>query len=260
LDSLALKLIATPALIGAASLAGRRWGPAVSGSLVGLPLTSGPIVFFLALDHGLGFAAGTATGTLAGTVSEAAFCLSYAWLALRSAWPVALSASALVFGATTFGLQSVTLALLPLSGAVLVGLVATLRLMPRTAGRTAAVDVTPASWDIPARMIVATAFVLLLTGLATRLGPHLTGLLSPFPLYAAVLAAFAQHWQGPLAALQLLRGVLLGLFAFVGFFIVIALELRHDGLVLSFAAATAVALALQSASLWMLRRRRAAPG
>jgi hypothetical protein len=36
MDTLALKLVLTPTLIGAASLAGRRWGPAVSGWLVGL--------------------------------------------------------------------------------------------------------------------------------------------------------------------------------------------------------------------------------
>lgn len=37
LDSLLLRIVVTPALIGAASLAGRRWGQAVSGWLVGLP-------------------------------------------------------------------------------------------------------------------------------------------------------------------------------------------------------------------------------
>jgi hypothetical protein len=57
MDGLALKLVLTPALIGAVSLAGRRWGPGVSGWLVGFPLTSGSVAFFLSLDHGLAFAA-----------------------------------------------------------------------------------------------------------------------------------------------------------------------------------------------------------
>ncbi len=70
MDSLILKLVLTPVLIGAASLAGRRWGPAVSGWLVGLPLTSGPITFFLALSHGATFAAAAAVGTLTGTLTE----------------------------------------------------------------------------------------------------------------------------------------------------------------------------------------------
>jgi hypothetical protein len=58
---LALKLLVTPALIGAASLAGRRWGPAVG---------AGFTVFFLALAvlleaAGIGWAfAGATAGML----------------------------------------------------------------------------------------------------------------------------------------------------------------------------------------------------
>ncbi len=52
-----LKLLLVPTFIGIVSLAGRRWGPTVSGWLVGLPLTSGPVAFFLALEQGNVFAA-----------------------------------------------------------------------------------------------------------------------------------------------------------------------------------------------------------
>src|SRR4029453_17240063 len=61
-EGLALKLVLTPALIGAVSLAGRRWGPGVSGWLVGVPPPSGPVAFFSALDHGGGVAAAGARG------------------------------------------------------------------------------------------------------------------------------------------------------------------------------------------------------
>ena len=44
---LLFKLLLTPVIIGLVSLAGRRWGPAVSGWLVGLPLTSAPVVLFM---------------------------------------------------------------------------------------------------------------------------------------------------------------------------------------------------------------------
>jgi len=47
MDSLVFKIVTSPLLIQVASLAGRRWGPAVGGWFVGLPLTSGPIAFFL---------------------------------------------------------------------------------------------------------------------------------------------------------------------------------------------------------------------
>jgi hypothetical protein len=52
MDILVLKLILAPVIIGSASLAGRKWGPVVSGWIVGMPLTSGPVIFFVALSHG----------------------------------------------------------------------------------------------------------------------------------------------------------------------------------------------------------------
>src|SRR5579864_7112040 len=67
-----LKLVLTPTLIGAASLAGRRWGAFIGGWLIALPLTSGPVTFFLALDQGPGFAAGVAAGSLLGVMAIAA--------------------------------------------------------------------------------------------------------------------------------------------------------------------------------------------
>src|SRR5918992_6278593 len=91
-ESLILKLVVTPALIGAASLAGRRWGAAVGGWLVGIPFTSGPIAFFLALDHGASFAASASVGMLVGTISQALFCLAYAWTSTRLRWPASLGA------------------------------------------------------------------------------------------------------------------------------------------------------------------------
>ena len=128
-DTLILKLVLTPVLIGAASLAGRRWGQAVGGWLVGLPLTSGPVAFFLALDHGIGFAAAVAFGSLAGALAEAAFCLAYGWSARRG-WLVALAAASAAFTAVAAGLQRLALPLLALGVIVFAVLALALRLMP----------------------------------------------------------------------------------------------------------------------------------
>jgi hypothetical protein len=76
-----LKLILAPVIIGSASLAGRKWGPAVSGWIIGLPLTSGPVVFFLALSHDAAFAASAALGVISGGISLVAYALAYVWIA-----------------------------------------------------------------------------------------------------------------------------------------------------------------------------------
>jgi hypothetical protein len=83
---------------------------------------------------------------------------------------------------------------------------------------------------------------------------RLAGLVSPFLLYAAILAIFAHRLAGPGAAAGVLRGLLLGLFSFAGFFLVLAALLVPAGITIAFAGATAVALAVQGGSLWALRR------
>jgi hypothetical protein len=246
----------TPVLIAGASLAGRRWGPGVSGWLVGLPLTSAPVAFFLALSQGAGFAAGAALGTLAGTMSQAAFCVVYAALAFRAGWPVTTVASALAFVASTAALQHLRIPLVPLFATVVLSLVLALLLMTAATERPSPVTGPHPRWDLPARMVLATTFVLILTGAAPALGPRLTGLLSPFPIYGAVLAIFAHREHGAAAAASLLRGLVLGLFGFAAFFVVLATLLERTGLALAFSAALAAALALQAVSLLALRRRR----
>src|SRR6266545_2986584 len=100
MDVLVLKLVAAPLLIGTASLAGRRWGETISGWFIGLPLTSGPICLFLAVEQGTGFAATAARGCLAGAAAEAGFCLAYAIAARQGGnWPWAIGAGTIAFAA-----------------------------------------------------------------------------------------------------------------------------------------------------------------
>ncbi len=131
---LLLKLVLTPALIAVASLAGRRWGHAVSGWLVGLPLTSGPVAFFLAIERGPSFAADAALGSLAGAIAEAAFCLAYAFVAPRMAWPAALAAASVAFTVVAGALQQPPLSLGPIALAAFVSLALTLFVMPNARG------------------------------------------------------------------------------------------------------------------------------
>jgi hypothetical protein len=251
-DGLTLKLVLTPTLIGAVSMAGRRWGPGVSGWLVGFPLTSGPIAFFLALDHGLAFAAAAAVGSMTGAAAQAVFCVIYGRLARGRHWMAALVGGSLGFAGATVLLQLTTLGFVPLLALVVTTLAAALCLMPRDSSH--ARPAAPPSWDIPARLVVTTAIVLTLTGLAAALGPSLTGLLATYPLYGAILAGFAHHLDGPGPAIRVLRGLLLGLFAFAGFFFVLALSLERAGIAQAFAAAIATALVLQAGALWVMRR------
>jgi uncharacterized membrane protein (GlpM family) len=256
-ESLILKLVVTPALIGAASLAGRRWGAAVGGWLVGIPFTSGPIALFLALDHGVSFAASASVGMLLGMISQAIFCLAYSWSASRGVpWLASFGSGCVGFAASTVVLHLLSVPLMPASLATLLALAVVLLLVPRTPDKSDESEspaTSPPRWDIPARMVVATVFVLLLTAVAPVLGPYLSGLLSPFPLFGAVLVVFVHRSEGATSAMKLLRGLLFGLFAAGGFFVALSALIEPLGIGLGFAAATATALVAQGLTLRLLR-------
>ena len=161
-------------------------------------------------------------------------------------------AGSLTFALATIAFQQVRLSAWPAYGAVIASLVIGILFMRRREGPASARAVAP-DWDLPVRMVLATGLVLLLTGIAPRIGAHLSGLLSPFPIYAGVLAIFAHRQDGGAAANKVLRGLLLGLFAFASFFLVLALGLDRLGIGLSFALATLLALSVQGATLVTVR-------
>jgi len=238
-------------LIAIATLAGRRWGDRLSGWLVGLPLTSAPVVFFLAIDQGNGFATRAALAVLLGTISQTAFAVAYGWAAARSGWATSTLAGCAAFALATVGFQRVSLPALPAFALITASLILASFLMPRS--RPAAGRTVPSAWDLSLRIVVATALVVMLTGIAPAIGAHLTGLLSPFPVYAGVLAIFAQRHSGGDAANNVLKGLLLGLFAFGAFFFVLAVGLNRFGSGLAFLLATATALLIQGLTLRAVR-------
>jgi hypothetical protein len=251
-QNVAVKVVVTPLLIGGASLAGRRWGHRIGGWLVGLPLTSGPVAFFLATDHGTGFAGQAAIGMLAGTISQVAFALAYHATAHRGRL-VPFVAGATGFAASTVGLSYLHWPALPTFALVAAALAADYALTrpDRRPVETTVPTARPPRWDIPIRMVMATAVVLAVTALAPIIGAHLAGLLSPFPVFGAVLAVFTHHTHGPAAATAVLDGLITGLAAPAVFFLALALALPPLGLV-AFAVATVAALLTQAATMFAI--------
>lgn len=107
------------------------------------------------------------------------------------------------------------------------------------------------------RMAIAALLVAAVTAAAGAVGPRMSGLLTPFPVAATILAASTHRAEGSEAAGQLLRGLLAGLFSFALFFLIAGLALTRWGMMSAFIAATAGALALH-AVLWTYHGRRAA--
>ena len=243
----ALKLVLTPLLIAAATLAGRRWGPGVSGWFIGLPLTSAPISLVLTLQNGTSFAAASAVGVLGGQAAMCVFCLLYALCARTMGWIISAILSVSAFFGTVLLWKVASLPLWPTFGIVVIVIAGIAMIMPREP----TTEESPASpaWDLPARMVIAAGFVFGLTSAAGALGAQVSGLLSPFPVFGLILAAFAHRGQGAAAAARLLRGVVIGSFGFAAFFLVVALLVERLPVGLTYLLAAAAAVTVNGLSL-----------
>jgi hypothetical protein len=251
-----VKLLLSPALVGGAWLAGRRWGPRVAGLLVALPIVAGPILFFYAVEQGPGFAASAARSTLLGLVPLTCFCLVHAVMARaairlprRLAAPLSLVVGWCAFLALAASLRPLHLPrwAYPIVGAA--ALSAGVALLP-----TVPHDGQPPLRHHPAlelalRMGAAALLVTALTGLATTLGATWSGLLTPFPVASSVVVISAHLADGPGSLPETLRGFLLGLFGFVVFLMVLAYGLAPLGVAGAFEIGIGASLAVSSGPL-----------
>jgi hypothetical protein len=265
IDTTILKLLVVPPFIAGVSLAGRRWGPTIGGWLIGLPVNAGVIVFFIALEEGNAFASRTAQASLLGTVSVALFCLAYARVSpLVRRWYWAMAVSWLVFFVCTYALEGVYLSVVlgfPLvTLSLLVVRVLTLRVKVeiRAEVREKASRTVFPRCDIPLRIITATALVISITEAASQLGPQLSGLLAPFPVYTTIMTGFTHHLEGEASAVKLLRGLVVGLFSFATFFLVLGTTIEPFGIGASFGMALMVCLAVHFCTLRLMTRSLAA--
>jgi hypothetical protein len=229
----------------------------VSGWLIGLPFTSGPVAFFLALEQGSAFADKASEAIMLGIISVFAFCLVYSWCAMRLSWLPSTLAGFISFFTSTFLLEMTTLPLTVGFALALLILVTFLFLMPHVGSDRLSLGCM--RWELPARMASATALVFVVTGLAQLLGPQLTGLLTPFPIYATTLAVFTHRSQGGEEAVKLLRGVIVGSVTFILFFLILSLTIVAWGIAASFLTAVGASFLTHATSLQLLRFRGRTP-
>jgi len=246
-----LKLVLVPVFIGIVSLAGRHWGPTVGGWLVGLPLTSGPVAFFLALEQGDIFTAAASQAMMIGIISVSVFSLAYTSMARRAFWLPSVLIAYCAWAACTFLLDNVNIPPLIGPALVLACIACTFLLIPNPA--PSHTPRSPPKWEIPARMFSATVLVFLITAIAQLLGPKLTGLLTPIPLYATVLAVFTHRFEAAENAVRLLRGVVAGSVTATIFLLIISLTIITWGVGFAFLLAIAASLATHAVIFQFLR-------
>ena len=140
-------------------------------------------------------------------------------------------------------------------------LVATILIAARLAPHYPAVwpALTPPHWDLPGRILTATGLVVLLTTIADALGAQLSGLISPFPAFSVIFAAFTHAQLGAQSASNLLRGVIVGSGGYASFFVTVGALLPFWGIAFTYLVASAAAIAIGAAIYFLTRKTARAP-
>lgn len=255
---LALELTLAPCLILLSSLAQQRWGQRVSGLIVGLPLTSLPLLFLLSLAHGAHFAAAAATSSLEASCAQALLIWVYAAVARRGGVLAGLASSGAAFAAGVAILDHSPRwpALLGLGVGVASYVVVLIwwpsvrgsarRATPRPLGETAQAGGLRLRYRLVIRMAIAAMFAAVLTGASGILGSHLSGLVSAFPVITFVMGGLTHKEEGSQPAVEFLYGVTKGSFAVVTSLFALAVLLPSGNLPVAFSLATLTAVATQA--------------
>lgn len=232
MNILLIKVTLMPCVIGLVTLVSRRWGHQAGGLLASLPWIAGPILLFLMLERGKLFGIQAIPGILTGIASLVGFCYGYARLAPYFSGIQTLLISYGFFVGIALLFTAANLSLLPSYALVMSSVLLTLRYFPKPDMSSTVIRRLP--YDLPIRMVVATLFVVIITGLAAVLGPTWSGILTPFPIITSILAVFTQYLQGSSAAITTLRGIVMGLLGFTTFLFLQAFFLPHFSIAESF--------------------------
>jgi uncharacterized membrane protein (GlpM family) len=244
---LLLKLIVAPGLVAAVTLAVRRWGPVVGGWLSGLPTVAGPVLVFLAVEQGTAFAARASHATLTGLIGTVIFTIVYARASVRLPWAACLLIGWLAFvvvAAVLYQLQPpLVVSLAGLGILTLVGR----RFLP--AAEPSAGPAAPPRGDLPLRLAATAALVVVLTAVADRLGPLLSGLINAFPVLSTVITAFTHAQRGSAATIAFVRAFVRAIIGFGSFCFALALTVDRLGLAGGLACALAAQVAVSGVVL-----------
>jgi hypothetical protein len=240
---LLLRILLAPVAVLVGTVAQRRFGHAISGLIVGLPLTSLPLLWLVALQHGTAFASSMTGALLVGSIAEAVVLWLYARLTMHASPMFALAgtlgAFAIVAGAVNFLKLSAILAAVITA----VGFAIALRLWPSNAKNTSTQSGRSRLW---LRLVLSAVFTLVIVSLAGRLGPVVSGLVDALPAMSLMMAFMTHQEHGASASSAFLHGVTRGSFSYVVAMLVLAETLRSGNLVLAFTMAMGAALVVQA--------------
>jgi len=235
-------------LVGASTVAARRWGHGVGGVISAFPLIVGPVLMLAAVRHGTPFAAQAAGATLLGLVSLGGFVFVYAWSATRLRSSGSLACAWLAAAALGVVVGQIEVRAPAAFACAMLAMLAARRALPPEAATAPRGGPLP-RWDLQVRMGLTALLIVALIAAADRFGPIVAGALAALPALASVLAVTTHRQEGLAAVLNVLRGTVDGMSGFAAFCLVVATLVQPAGILVAFLLATSAAAAIQTITL-----------
>jgi len=208
---LLLKMAIAAAVVVTCSLIAERSGPKIAAMIATLPISLGPVLFFLSLEHEPAFLAESARGTMNANIANAGFVLAYVLVAQRfTTLPSLLSALA-AWVATLLGVRFLapSALFLTLLAVVAFGSIH-LVVRPYLAARPAVAS-RRAWFAVPLRAACVAALVGGVTVASHHVGASWSGVLAGLPLVLSSLVMILQPRIGGAATAALIGNGALGL-------------------------------------------------
>jgi hypothetical protein len=223
------------------SLAQRRFGHAVGGLIVGLPLLFLPFVWLIGHQYGIGFAHAMSASLLVSATAEVALMWTFAYVTQRHGATTSFVGALGAFAAVATLLRLTHVSVIVGAFVAVVSFALALSLWPRAAV-VARPHVKP---RLALRLLVSTVFTVVLISFAGRLGAGISGVLDAIPLTSLMMAFFTRREVDAAASSAFLRGVTKGSFSYIASMFVLARMLRPGDELRAYVVALFVALAVQ---------------
>lgn len=211
--TLLLRMAVTAAFVVTASVITERSGPLIGALVATLPVFTGPVYVFLALDHDTAFIAASALAALPINAVIMAFGMIYAMMAQRHSALASFGTAILAWLALVSLAHSMNWSLV---GALAINALVCAICLP-LAQRYRKVVMPPIRrrwYDIPLRALLVALMVATVVGLSSRVGPAVTGILAVFPVVSSSLMLILHPRIGGRATGAVLAN---GLWGMVGF-------------------------------------------
>lgn len=196
------------------SLIAERARPFLAAMIVTLPITAGPSLFFLALDHDDAFMRATFLSAMIANVSSCAYISTYCTLAQRFSMPVSLACALAAWIGTGTVLNPLPWSLPLAIGANVIAYLVTGFYVARflAAPRPAAPPRSP--WALPMRAIGVSVMVALVTLTSAHVGAYISAFLAVFPIVISSLVVILHTRIGGPAAAAVIASAVYGLAGF----------------------------------------------